>query len=84
MTKDSIVGRCESCGKNTDYDIRHKLATFIFKHPPEKNKQTKQMKEEKKLEIIENKQEQEKGKKIKKKVMTAEILKIDSPELSIS
>jgi translation initiation factor 5 len=42
LTKGEMIIRdCKACGERTDVDMRHKLATYIVKNPPKKNKKGK-------------------------------------------
>ncbi|KAJ1941584.1 eukaryotic translation initiation factor 5, partial [Linderina pennispora] len=39
ITRDSsIIRQCMACGQRSDVDMRHKLATYIIKNPPPKDK----------------------------------------------
>ncbi|KAJ1959971.1 eukaryotic translation initiation factor 5 [Dipsacomyces acuminosporus] len=39
ITKDAaIIRQCMACGQRSDVDMRHKLATYIIKNPPPKDK----------------------------------------------
>ncbi|KAI0309970.1 eukaryotic translation initiation factor 5 [Amylostereum chailletii] len=42
LTKNEMIIRdCKACGERTNVDMRHKLATYIIKNPPKKNKKGK-------------------------------------------
>merc|ERR1711902_477604 len=58
VVKKGLIGAtCRACGWNGELDNRHKLATYILKNHPVKEKKSKERKEKKQKKDIKEKKE---------------------------